>query len=138
MGQIGLGKALLECAHRMVREARLRLDLEGDDAWIDANAYRYREAAGALYQDSLTLHRWYERVCNAPMTADERHAIRRLEAHAGATLHEIGLDVVFQRDPRGAPIHIAAAPENADSFGGETIVVPWLPASDYDDRDGDA
>ena len=112
-----------------------------DVAWrIQAEATRQEakgtrkdviECARLLRTYGTRLHRLNEHACNRELTSQEERIERDTEARVLAICHQLGVTVRFNGDPRGAPIQIPCARENANGFSGDCIVTPFGPARDY-------
>lgn len=84
-----------------------------------------------LHRVATRLHRSYENACNREQSYDEKLGERKREGEVMALCHRLGVPVRFCSDPRGAPIQIPCARENANGFAGDCIVIPFGPARDY-------
>lgn len=72
----------------------------------DLSAYRIAKAVHDLARLGRQLHRRYEASCSYAWADTERYQRQtdRLEVRARRCAEEIGLDLEFQRDPRGWPL----------------------------------
>lgn len=90
-----------------------------------------RRAVRQLHRLATVLHQLYEVQCNREMRASEYSIERRTEARILELCHMLGVRASFNGDPRGSPVRIPCAKENANGWGGEEIVIPYGPARDY-------
>lgn len=135
---MSLAREIAHVALLLQREASFRETGQQGDSKLSAGE-RASEADGAslaavrkLRRLAMRLHRSYENACNREQTARELRRERDDEARALYLCYRaFGIVARFNGDPRGAPLQIPASRANANSWGGDAIVIPYLPAREY-------
>lgn len=122
----GIEREYYDVARRIQAEAARR----GANPSI-VKAFAVRQAVRLLRTYATRLHRSYENACNREQFPSELARETDTEARVMALCHRLGVTVRFNGDPRGAPIQIPCARENANGFSGDCIVVPYGPKRDY-------
>ena len=90
------------------------------------------DAVRLLSRYATRLHRSYEAACNREQSPAELRVETDTEARVLALCHRLGVSVRFNGDPRGAPVQIPCAKENANGFAGDVIVIPYGSHAEYE------
>lgn len=82
--------------------------------------------ASKLIRAAGSLHKRYEAACSYSWASTEAYetATARKEKAVAALLQPFGIDVEFQRDPRGAAIKLKLPSGRTNDWGGEGYCVP--------------
>jgi hypothetical protein len=124
---VGIEAEVIKVANAIEAEAEYR----GAEGTTGTNTTR--QLVRTMSRLATRLHRAYEQACNGEQKIADIRRERDTEARIIAMCHRMGVTVRFNGDPRGAPVQIPCAKENANGFGGECIVIPYGPARDYKD-----
>jgi hypothetical protein len=125
----GFDHEVADVARRIQAEAERR----GANPSI-VTPFNVRQAVRLLSKYATRLHRCYENACNAEQSPAELRRETDTEARAMALCHRLGVTLRLNGDPRGAPIRIPCAPESANGWGQDAIVVPYGSQREYDKR----
>lgn len=84
------------------------------------------ELASKLIRAAGSLHKRYEAACSYPWASTEAYetATARKEIAVAMLMKPFGIDVEFQRDPRGAAIKLKLPSGRTNDWGGEGYCVP--------------
>ena len=90
----------------------------------DKSAREISESIVSIARTARALHRLYEHACNRELSPNEKKRTKLHETRVRTCATWLGgIPVIFNGDPRGAPVRLVLPTGETNDFGGEGWVV---------------